>query len=252
MCILSVTFLSGYTQKKRALTPAKPLVLVDNGSCNVSIRNIAAAAPSTVEKFAAEELQAAFKLACGVAPKINPVSPAKIEIRLGISDQFSEGVGHASEQAYTVRRTNDGHIELVGNCKAAVMWAVDDFCKEVLHVSWPISTDVMMLKGSPKSIVKVGQLFKVEAPDLPVRGWLVGANIDGYHYSDTIGKWMAHNRQNTIHNRMDYMQSNNGYLKMLSRGITVDTTFHDLVWLIPTSLFASHPEYFPFNQSATV
>ena len=125
MCILPVTFLSGAMEKK-----FKPLILVDNGVSNVSIHNVAVGEPSTVETFAAEELQKAFKLASGTTPKINPASPAKIEIRLGVANQFTEAVASANEQAYAVRRTSDGHIELVGNCKAAVMWAVDDFCKE--------------------------------------------------------------------------------------------------------------------------
>ena len=245
MCILPVVFLSGCTEKKiQVLTPIEPLILVDNGTCNVSIHNIAGGTPSTVETFAAEELQAAFQLASGTAPSINPALPAEIEIRLGVSDLFSEGVGDADEQAYTVRRTTDGHIELVGNCKGAVMWAVDDFCKEVLHVSWPISTDIMMLQGSRQSTITVGQLNKVEAPDFGVRGWIIGANTDGHHYDDTIGKWMAHNRQNTIHELMPEMEQ--GYDKILSRGITVDTTFHNFFWLVPADVYYDdHPEYFP-------
>ena len=254
MCILPVTFLSGATKKNQALT------LVDNGICNVSIHNIAAGAPSTVEIFAAEELQAAFKLASGTAPPINPALAAAIQIRLGVSNQFAESVANSNEQAYTVRRTNDGHIELVGNCKAAVMWAVDDFCKEVLRVSWPVSTDVMMLQGKPRSTVTIEQLYKLEAPDFPVRGWLVGANIDGYHYSDSIGKWMAHNRMNTVHNLKNRMEEGGGYAKMLARGIDVDTTMHDYCVLIPSSLYyddvnhpeSYHPEYFPLIDGKRV
>jgi hypothetical protein len=245
MSILPVTFLSGCTKKNfPASPPVKPLILADNGICNVSIHNVAAAAPSTVETFAAEELQAAFKLACGVTPEINPASPAAIEIRLGVADQFSKDVGDDNEQAYAVRRTKDGHIELVGNCKAAVMWAVDDFCKEVLHVSWPVTYGGIMLKGEPKSTVAIGRLCKIEAPDFPVRGWIIGVNTDGYHYDDTIGKWMAHNRQNTIHTRIDEMAAGGGYDRMLSRGITVDTTMHTFGELIPPEMYDEHPEYF--------
>jgi hypothetical protein len=253
MCILSVALLSGCTKKNsQALTPPEPLILVDNGVCNVSIHNIPTAAPSTVETFAAEELQTAFELACGIAPKINPVSPAKIEIRLGVAGQFSKSVGNENEQAYAIHRTNDGNIELIGNCKAAVMWAVDDFCKEVLHVSWPINTDVMMLQGKPQSTVIVGQLCKVDAPDFPVRGWLVAENIDGYHYSDTIGKWMAHNRMNAVQNLFPRMEEGGGYKKMLARGLDVDTTMHDLAWLIPRELYDEHPEYFPLIDGERV
>ena len=229
----------------------EPLLLVDNGVCNVSIHNIAAGAPSTVETYAAEELQAAFQLACGVTPEINPASPATIEIRLGVADQFAEGVGDSNEQAYAVRTTADGHIELLGNIKAAVMWAVDDFCKEVLNVSWPVSTNVMMLQGIPQSTVTVEQLNIVEAPDFAVRGWIIGVNTAaGYHYDDTIGKWMAHNRQNTVHTRVDQLAG--GYNNISSRGIDIDGTMHDLAWLIPTSMFASHPEYFPLVNGVRV
>ena len=253
MGVMFLTFLSGCPQEESPAPPAlKPLVLVDHGVGNVSIHNVAAGAPATVEAFAAQELQAAFQLAAGVTPPINPAAPAALEIRLGLADQFDVGIAHADKQAYTVRRTTDGHIELLGNCEAAVMWAVADFCKEVLHVSWPVSTDVMMLTGAPQATVTIEQLAKTEAPDFPIRGWIIGANIDGYHYSDTIGKWMAHNRQGSIHNRLDAMGAGGGYDTMLSRGITVDTTMHTFGVLIPPELYDEHPEYFPLIDGVRV
>lgn len=227
----------------------EPLILVSDGDCRVSVHNVAKK-PSIVETNAALDLQAAFQLACGVSPEINPASPAAIEIRLGVADRFSVGVGHSSEQAYAVRRTADDHIELVGNCRAAVAWAVVDFCKRVLHVSWPVSTNTMVLEGEPRSTVAVERLSKVEAPDFPVRGWIIGVNTDGFHYDDTIGGWMAHNRQNAIHNRMDHMTAGGGYHRMLSRGLDVDTTMHTFEWLIPPALYDEHPEYFPLIDGA--
>jgi hypothetical protein len=233
--------------------PLAPLILVDNSVCNVSIHNIAIGTPSSVEAYAAEELQAAFQLASNVTPEINPATPAAIEIRLGVSNRFNMNVGNDYEQAYSVRRTFDDHIELVGNCKAAVMWAVDDFCKEVLHVSWPTSTDAIVLVGGQQSTIAVDRLCKIEAPDFPIRGWIIGVNTNyGYHYDNTIGSWMAHNRQNTIHTMTPYLDFADGYNNMLSRGITPDTTMHDFSWLIPTSMYASHPEYFPYIDGARV
>ncbi|MHC4622803.1 MAG: DUF4838 domain-containing protein [Planctomycetota bacterium] len=236
-----------------AFRPTEPLTLVDNGTCHVSIHSIVAGGPSTVELYAAQQLQEAFQVACGVTPQINPASPAEVEIRLGAANLFRVGIEHASEQAYTLRRTIDDHIELVGNSKQAVMWAVDDFCKQILHVSWPISTDVMVLQGGQLSTVTVEQICKVQAPDFPIRGWIIGANIDGYHYDDTIGKWMAHNRQNTLHNRIDYMHQGGGYDMMLSRGITVDTTMHTYAMLVPADeYYDEHPEYYPLIDGVRV
>ena len=252
MYILPVIFLSGCTEKKlQALAPIEPLVLADNGTCNISIHNIAAGVPSVVETYAAEELQAAFKLASGVTPQINPTSLAAIEIRLGIADQFSVGVGDASQHAYTVRRTVDDHIELVGNCEAAVMWAVDDFCKEVLHVSWPIANDTMALEGEPQSTVAVKQLCKVEAPDFRYRGWVFEKSTDGHMYVDFIGRWMAHNRQGTIYNSLPDLDSGGAYKNMVARGIEADTTMHNFVWLVPADeYYDDHPEYFPLIDGA--
>jgi len=263
MGITFITILPGYADtavKPQASTPSEPLVLVHNGACGVSIHNLAVGAPSTVEIFAAEQLQEAFQLACGVGPPINPDSPADIEIRLGVADRFKVGVGDENEQAYAVRRTADDDIELVGNCGAAVMWAAADFCKEVLGVSWPHSTDVMMLGGGQKATLSVAHLSKVEAPDFPVRGWIIGANIHGYHYSDTIGKWMAHNRQNTLHTRFDLLYQNGTDKQMWSRGIDIETTMHTFGVLIPASLYydkpehpeSYHPEYFPLIDGKRV
>ena len=252
ICSLPLAFLSGCASMNfHVLGSIEPLVLVDGGTCNVSIHNVAGT-PSAVEANAAQELQAAFQLACGVTPQIGPATPGTIQIRLGVADQFSVGVGHASEQAYAVRRTADGHIELVGNCRAAVMWAVADFCKGVLHVSWPVSNNAMVLEGDPRSTVAIEQLCTVEAPDFPIRGWIIGVNTDGYHYDDTIGSWMAHNRQNTIHTRMDHMGAGGGYDRMLSRGLEVDTTMHTFEWLIPADMYDEHPKYFPLIDGVRV
>ena len=202
------------------------------------------------------------KLSCGrpaSSRRSTPKKPAEIEIRLGVSRHFATGVGHESDQAYAVRRAGD-HIELVGNSPAAVMWAAADFAKQFLHVAWPIANDVMVLTEGRQPSVVVGEIDKVEAPDLDVRGWIVGANIDGYHYSHDIGNFMAHNRQNTLHNRIDYMHQGGAYDKMVARGIDVETTGHTFVMLIPGEVYydeenhpeSFHPEYFPLIDGERV
>jgi hypothetical protein len=262
-CIVAAVTLPAFGDsevKPRASAATKPMILVHDGACKVSIHNLADGAPSTVESFAAEQLRDSFQLACGVRPRINPGSPKSIQIRLGVAARFRVAVGNENAQAYAVRRTADDHIELVGNCKASVMWAVADFCKDVLHVSWPNSTDVMMLSGEQRTTLAVTDLSKIEAPDFPVRGWIIGANIDGYHYSDTIGRWMAHNRQNTLHNRFDHMHANSTDKQMWSRGIDIDTTMHTFCVLIPAGLYydkakhpeSYHPEYFPLIDGKRV
>jgi hypothetical protein len=228
-----------------AFGPVDPLILVNNGICNVSIHNVSV--PSTVETYATQQLQAAFQSACGVMPLINPSTPAAIQIRLGVASRFNVGVGNSDEQAYAVRRTYDNKIELVGNSTSSVMWAVDDFCKQVLHVSWPIANDILVLEDGPQSTVTVGRLCKVEAPDFHYRGWIIGDNADGMAYNNLIGNWMAHNRQNTLYQYIQYMGTTNSgsYASLTARGIEPETTMHNFSWYVPRSLFATHPEYFP-------
>ena len=261
-CFLLLASVAGCTdweKKTPALGSAKPLLLVQDGVGHVSIRKIDDGTPSAVEEYAAEQLQEAFRLASGVTPPIDPAAPAEVEIRLGLAKRFAAGVGHPSDQAYAVRRAG-AHIELVGNSPAAVMWAVADFSRQFLHVAWPIANDVMVLTQGPQSTVVVGQISRIEAPDFDIRGWIVGANIDGYHYSHEIGNWMAHNRQNTLHNRIDYMHQGSAYDKMVARGIDVETTGHTFVMLIPAEVYydeenhpeSYHPEYFPLIDGERV
>ena len=236
----------------------EPLTLVEGDLGHVSIHNVVGGTPTAVEIYAAEQLQEAFLLATGFEPQINPDKPAEIEIRLGLS-RYVGDAGHESDQAYALRRVGD-HIELVGNSPAAVMWAAADFARQYLRVAWPIANDVMVLTEGPRASVVVGELDKVEAPDLDIRGWIVGANIDGYHYSHDIGNFMAHNRQNTLHNRIDHMHRGGAYDNMVARGIDVETTGHTFVMLIPAEVYydeenhpeSFHPEFFPLIDGERV
>lgn len=240
----------------------EPLLLVDNGVCNVSIRNVVIGSPSTIESYAAQQLQSAFQEAAGVTPLINPATPSAVEIRLGVANRFSAGVGNSSDQAYAIRRTYDNKIELVGNSAAAVMWAVDDFCNEILHISWPIANDTPILDGGMQSTIAIANLCKVKVPDFYYRGWIIGDNSNGFGYTDLIGNWMAHNRQSTLYCPVEQLGSigGNPYLKHLARGITTETTYHNFAWLVPASIYydninhpeSYHPEYFPLIDGIRV
>ena len=238
----------------KAFGSANPLVLVDNGVCNVSITR---AQSSTSEAYAALQLQNAFAFATGLTPAINPSSPASIQIKLGIASQFSSnGVGDSSDQAYTIRRSLDGNIELVGNSQAAILWAVTDFCEKVLHVSWPIADGNMVLEGGSQSRIEVGQLCVITSPDFSRRGWILGQNQNGYGYENGIDDWMSHNRQSIT--TVPYLQltATDGwspYDRLVERGIEPDTTNHSFWWLVSgDEYFATHPEYFPLIDGQRV
>lgn len=239
-----------------AFKSASPLVLVENGVCNVSIKNVVQGMPSTVETYAAQQLQNAFVFATGLQPAINPSIPAAIQIKIGVASRFSSGVGDSSDHAYTIRRSLDDNIELVGNSTAAVLWAVTDFCDKVLHVSWPIADENMVLEGSPQSRIEVRQLCIITSPDFSRRGWTLGENTNGYAYENNIDDWMSHNRQSitTVHYPdLNIADSLSPYNRLVQRGIEPDTTIHSFGWLVSCAdYFSTHPEYFPLINGQRV
>lgn len=221
-----------------------PMTLVENGVSRVSIHNVYPGTPHIAEIHAATQLQTAIARATGVTPAINPSTPAAIKINIGLASQFPSGVGSADEQAYTYRRSGPNEIELVANTSAGVLWAVDDFCRDVLDVVWPLADGQVTRVGSVQSTLKVSPLSKVSWPDLPRRGWIIADNTDGYHYNDLICDWMAHTRQNLIYNPANQLHS--AQIKKLKNGIEPDTSTHSFWWMVPAdTYFATHPEYFP-------
>ncbi len=227
------------------LSLAEPaMTLVENGVSRVSIHNMATGTPDIVEIYAATQLQAAIACATGVTPAINPPTPAPIKINIGVATQFASGVGNANEQAYTYRRAGSNVVELVANKPAGVLWAVDDFSREILDVMWPLADDQITRGGSLQPTLKINPLTKVTWPDFPRRGWIIADNTDGFHYNDLVCNWMARTRQNVIFNPVS--QLNSARIKKLEHGIEPDTTMHSFWWLVPESeYFDTHPEYFP-------
>jgi hypothetical protein len=184
---------------------------------------------------------------------LNDYLEQPIQIRLGVSDLFSEGVGDSNDHAYTIRRTLDDNIELVANTEAAVMWAVDDFCKQTLKISWPTIIDDTMVLEESQSTIAFDELSTTQVPDFRYRGWIISENTDGYMYNNVIGNWMAHNRQGTLYNSFWEMDTGGVYDKMLARGIEVETTYHSFADLVPADeYYDTHPEYFPLIDSVRV
>lgn len=226
------------------LSVAEPaMTLVENGVSRVSIHNIYPGTPHIAEIHAATQLQTAIARATGVTPAINPSTPAPIRINIGLASQFATGVGIADEQAYTYRRSGANEVELVANTSAGVLWAVDDFCRDVLDVTWPLADGQVTRVGPVQPTLKINPLPKVTWPDLPRRGWIIANNTDGFHYNDLICDWMAHTRQNLIYNPANQLDS--ARIKKLKNGIEPDTTMHSFWWIIPGSMFAEHPLWFP-------
>lgn len=234
-----------------ASAAAEPIVLVENGVCRVSIHNIAVGTPSLVEQYAATQLQAAIAHATGVTPAINPTTPAAVKIKLGLATRFNVGIGSTASQAYCYRRAADGNIELVGKTGPAILWAVDGFAREVLHVTWPIADGMISRVGPVQSTLTIEQLCKTDEPDFTRRGWVIGDNTDGYHYNDLICDWMSRSRQNVIYNPVSQLSSVRD--KKRSRGIEPDTSMHSFWWLINANeYYDTHPEYFPLINGVRV
>jgi hypothetical protein len=236
-----------------------PLVLVNNGVCNVSIHNVVLGT-STVETYAAEQLQAAFTLATGVTPAINPSTAAPIRINIGIKGRFSAGISDSSVQAYTIRTTFDGNIEIVGNTANAVLWAVDDFCERVLGVSWPNANGSAVLRDGVRSSLTVEPLCIEESPDFERRGWLIGSNTNGPAYDTNIVDWMSRNRQSIKGQQVIQLAPTSIYDAIVKHGIEPDTAIgHSFWWLVEPSIYWDdpssanyHPEYFPLINGVRV
>lgn len=222
--------------------PVHPITLVENGVCRVSITHVFN--PSPVEQWAAQQLQAAFLLAAGVEPPLNPSVPNQIQIFLGVANRFSQGVGSDASQAYAVRLNRDGNVELLANSPEGVLWAVNYFCREVLHVTWPAADNQMALQGLPQTTLTVGRLYKIDAPDFERRGWHMTSSVDGPQYDRSIANWMVHQNQNVKTTHIFMLDSIRTELQ--NRGIEPDTNAHSFFWLVPADeYFDEHPEYFP-------
>lgn len=220
------------------------LSLVENGVGRVSIHNIGSGAPLAIEQYAAQQLQAAFTTATGVTPPINPTTASAVQIKLGLASDFTTPVGTTNEQAYRYWRAADGHIEVIGNSPGALMWAVGDFCRNVLNISWPVANGQIARIGADRPTLRIDKVDVLNWPDFTRRGWTIGDNTDGYGYNDLIGNWMAHTGGNV--NIVPMSQVDNAQAKRLARGIEPDTSMHSFSWLIPPNEFGTcHPEYFP-------
>lgn len=221
------------------------MTVVENGVGRVSIHTVSPSQPNSVELYAATQLQTAIATATGVTPPINPTTPSAIKISLGVASDFSEGVGDADPQAYSYRRSGANDLELVGNSKAGILWAVDEFCRDILDVVWPVADGQITRVGSLQPTLKINPLRKISKPDFARRGWIIADNTDGYHYNDKICDWMSRTRQNVILNPASQLSS--AQAKKLQRGIEPDTTTHSFWWLVsPDEYFDCHPDYFPF------
>ena len=233
-----------------------PTVLVNNGICNVSIHNIVVGT-SAVQSYAAKQLQDAFTLATGATPAINPLTPAPIRINIGEKKRFNAGIFDSSVQAYTIRTTYNGDIELVGSSANAVLWAVDDFCDRVLGVSWPVANGTAVLRGVVRPNLSVEPLCIEESPDFLLRGWLIGDHSpEGTFYNENIVSWMGHNRASIKTTPIEGLElpNPNTYDRILERGLEPDDgSCHNFWRLVPTNTyFATHPEYFPLINGVRV
>jgi hypothetical protein len=234
------------------LSVAEPTwTLVENGVSKVSI-HYASPSPTAVEIYAANLLRTGFGVATGALPSITPQTPAAIQIRLGTSPNFQTGVGDADEQAYRCRRTNDHKIELVANSPQGVLWAVDDFCRNELKVTWPVADGQAALIGPLRPTLILGRLDRLQKPDFSKRGWIIGDNANGLNYNDLICDWMARTRQNlnfTFYHLLGHPI--NAQAKRKERGIEADTSIHSFANLIPADEYGvTHPEYFPLIAGA--
>ena len=216
-----------------------PIVPVANGLCRASIHNVATTGPaSPVELFASTQLQSAFACATGVSPAINPATAAAVRINLRVDSSLASD--------YLYRRAVDGTeaIELIGRSPQAVMWAVDGFCRDVLKVSWPVANDGITRVGPVQNTLAINQLGKADSADFPVRGWRIGDNSQGiFHFNYQICNWMARSQQSTLGTQIDQLPG--GTDPRTERGFTMDTVTHSFFTMVPPSLYATHPEYFP-------
>lgn len=221
-----------------------PITLVNAGVSRVSIHNLSSSTPSLVEQYAAQQLQAAIACLTGVTPAINPVTPAAVQIKLGLVPQFSNGIGTTDDQAYAYRHGAGGHLEIVANTGGGLLWGVDGFSRDVLKVMWPVADGQITRVGPMKSTLTISPADTLDAADFIRRGWIIADNADGYHYNDLICDWMARTRQNVILNPV--FQLTSAQSKKLTRGIEPDASAHSFWWLVPAdTYYDTHPEYFP-------
>ena len=214
------------------------LVLVENGKTFCGIKADPCSPPAM---YAADQLQTYFMTAANVKPEINTSKLMVCEIKLIIIIIIMSGDSKNS-QAYSIHRIGN-NIEIVGNSSASLVWAVSDFGEKVLNVMRPVPGEVRR-KGKLQSTIKINDLDVTGAPDLEFRGW--------FHADNSTAKldWMAQNRLNINGCFPDrYREIQN---ELVKRGISPSFNNHSFWWLIPASLYDSHPEYFPLIDGKRV
>ena len=219
----------------QAAENTETLFLVDNGNVCCGIE---ADPCSPAVMYAANQLQGYFMVAANAQPEINTSQLVACKIKLIVIS----GNTSKNSQAYAIHRVGNT-IEIVGNSSASLIWAVSDFGEKVLNVMRPIPGDVRR-KGKLQRSVKINDLDVIGSPDLELRGW--------FHADNSIVQldWMAQNRVNTngcFPDRYKQIEP-----ELSKRGISPSFNNHSFWWLIPASLYDSHPEYFPLIDGKRV
>ncbi len=217
----------------QAVENIEALILVENTKTCCGIE---ADPCSPAAMYAANQLQTYFIAATNVKPEINSLTKLACDIKLIIASASK------NRQAYTIHRVGS-NIEINGNSSASLVWAVADFGERVLGVSKPVPGEVRR-KGKLQSSIKINDLDVNSSPDLEFRGWFhadsISAQLD----------WMAQNRVNIdgcFPERYKQIQP-----ELSKRGISPSFNNHSFWWLIPASLYDTHPEYFPLIDGKRV
>ncbi|QEC43641.1 DUF4838 domain-containing protein [Pseudobacter ginsenosidimutans] len=223
------------------VTKAEELIIVKNGQQAVVVVGKNA---SSVEQYAARELQRTIQLMSGAMLKIENGNERIPRIVIGTpasQDEIARLVNEmklqgAGEEQLAVYRTGNT-LFLAGNTPRAALYATYTFLTDVLGARWywPGASGEYIPE---RKTITIDTLQISDSPDLAIRSLAITGVPNGDPDTDT---WMARNRLNLVSSRAGGDSSGKIIPVRREKGFLIRIAGHNVI--LPEPLLREHPEY---------
>ena len=224
------------------------MLLVEKGKAKLPI--IISPEASTVERFAAEELQSYLRKISGARLRIATGGEAKEAVFVGRAEWWRKGrVGKRMAPESLRIVTDNGSLYLLGADDRGTLYSVYTFIEKHLGVRWPSyrSEDEVIPR---KQTIRLPRIDRYEQPFFSHRRMICGLGAPSGPVRDALS-WMVKNKANIVYDACsgpEHQDECAGFLveeAVRKRGMTVVWSQHSFsVWGPQKDVFPQHPEYF--------